>query len=689
MCIRITAERGCKGTGCWRVGLILVVLIAGMISFGAGRNIPGQEELRHETTVTLKLVQVYVTNERGEPVTDLDKDDFEIFDNGKPQTITDFERHLLAPSPDIPKDAGAGTEGVGRKIFFFFDFAYNSVHGIQKSREAALHFLDTQVLASDEIGMISYSAQSGLTLHEDLTSDHAKVRRSLEGINPSDVLKEAESIFGEPGKVVAPRSSVDVTLMSLDARAEYEMKHNPANELHDSQIISNILQLNELAKALSHIPGYKQILFFSAGLQIGNPVMSKVSTGREARLVPPNSYPEMVKRFEQMVRELASSGCAVFVMDVNAPGVTIHTRESGITGVDTLRSLATRTGGRYFGNIERFEDSLEEIQRLTGCYYILGYVMGRETDGKYHRIEIKAKRPGLRTLAQAGYYQPKPFRKYSTLEKKLQLLNLAVGGDKNKLSADIPARSVLSFDGDTPLGLVFFKIPGYAVSEISCPQLEITSFVLDGKNQVLDSRRAVVNSSKFPEKSILYYSLLIPPLDESTLRVIFRNLQTGRALVASSPVAPRPHPEDKLRISHPLLLVGESKAFYLQGIGPERKGHGAIPLSAVCAYPLDEYAPLLDDLPSGTSTLQAVVKCRVPGISQPKLRISARLTHRQSGNALPLELSMKSKKIEADHHLFLTIQTQALVAGDYILDILVVDESTGDQSIGTTEFSLS
>ena len=55
-----------------------------------------QESLQHEVTVTLKLIQVYVTDKKGSPVTDLNKSDFVLHDNGKLKEITDFEKHILS-----------------------------------------------------------------------------------------------------------------------------------------------------------------------------------------------------------------------------------------------------------------------------------------------------------------------------------------------------------------------------------------------------------------------------------------------------------------------------------------------------------------------------------------------------------------------------------------------------------------
>ncbi len=65
----------------------------------------GQKTFQQEVVVTLKLVQVHVTDKKGNPITDLTKDDFILYDNRKLQTITDFEKHLLA-IPEKPVKLG-------------------------------------------------------------------------------------------------------------------------------------------------------------------------------------------------------------------------------------------------------------------------------------------------------------------------------------------------------------------------------------------------------------------------------------------------------------------------------------------------------------------------------------------------------------------------------------------------------
>jgi hypothetical protein len=59
---------------------------------------------QHEVKVTLKLVQVYVTDNKGNPVKDLEKEDFIVYDNGLRQKITEFERHLLEFPAEIKEE---------------------------------------------------------------------------------------------------------------------------------------------------------------------------------------------------------------------------------------------------------------------------------------------------------------------------------------------------------------------------------------------------------------------------------------------------------------------------------------------------------------------------------------------------------------------------------------------------------
>ena len=77
----------------------VVAVVFGSGLPGRGQQSPQQPPLKYEVSVTLKLIQVYVTDKGGKPVRDLTKDEFRLTDNGKPVTISAFEKHDLAAAP--------------------------------------------------------------------------------------------------------------------------------------------------------------------------------------------------------------------------------------------------------------------------------------------------------------------------------------------------------------------------------------------------------------------------------------------------------------------------------------------------------------------------------------------------------------------------------------------------------------
>ncbi|MCJ7580965.1 MAG: hypothetical protein MUP98_10580 [Candidatus Aminicenantes bacterium] len=149
-----------------------------------------QKELQHEVAVTLKLIQVYVTDKEGNPVTDLNKEDFFLWDNKISQQITDFETHFfILPTKETVSIQAAEISGeaepspsqasMNRKFFIFLDIQRNDPIGIIKSKRVARYFVETQLMPGDETGVFSFQPSAGFVLHEYLTSDMEKVLEAI------------------------------------------------------------------------------------------------------------------------------------------------------------------------------------------------------------------------------------------------------------------------------------------------------------------------------------------------------------------------------------------------------------------------------------------------------------------------------------------------------------------------------
>ena len=72
-----------------------------------------------------------------------------------------------------------------------------------------------------------------------------------------------------------------------------------------------------------------------------------------------------------------------------------------------LTALAHVTGGFALSNSENFAGAFERMVRESSTYYILGFNSGYEKrDGRYVRLEVRVKRPGLTVKSRDGYVAP-------------------------------------------------------------------------------------------------------------------------------------------------------------------------------------------------------------------------------------------------------------------------------------------
>ena len=668
-----------------------------------------KKTLQHQVTVTLKLIQVYVTDKKGNPAVDLKKEDFLIQDNGEKKQITEFEKHILNLSPSETEAPQATQESkppvsqdlMSRKFFLLFDFAYNNAKGIKKAKDAALHFMDTQANPSDEVGVLSYSAIKNLTLHEYLTRDHKEVRKVVEtfgteyragraenfeedywyrvtGDNPLDPSKRGKITFKEGAQV----EDRPVTGNSPDFDKFNTQEDSNVHAIHFVQNIKNF------AEALKYIPGYKHIILFSSGIpyslmygvQHPNDTWN-VTQGRETINQQRWDFGNSLVRqhWEDMLKVLSASNSTVYTIDTEDLSATVGI-QSRLSGGYTLQNMASSTGGKYFGDINSYETHLGKIQALTGCFYVLGYYIDEKWDGKYHKIKAKINRPGFKVHAQKGYFNPKPFSKFSKLEKKLHLVDLALN---NRSIFQDPLRFSLvslplSIKGDIFVSL-FSLLPMEHLHEFTGKNVEIVSIIFDEENSIVKIGRDKKDFSKLPEGNMYYANLTSLHPGKYKCRLVIRNPETGRGAVASSSVFVPKKPDHGIKLYPPLLLMPDKDAYYLE--------------KPPAVYPFDssQYSPLVEELDQGARSVWAAVRCSFSGIPPPDIKLSANLIHNSSGTgrAIPANITILQRYFDVDTEMFLLeIQTEGLKPGKYFLYLFAVNSLTQSRSGTNTTFEV-
>jgi len=638
-----------------------------------------QKALQHEVTVTLKLVQVYVTDKKGNPITDLTKADFILYDNVKLQTITDFEKYFidrpekkveeklekteLTPSQKIPSR-------MNRKFILLLDIDSNDLLGVAESKKAALHFIDTQLQPSDEIGIFSYSSLKGLIVHGYLTSDYKKVREAIKRI------KDVPGVVDEEGSVM----TLMMERMRADAEAGLGLESStttlamtgyvePEIEFLKYKAHNFIDVVKELAKSLRYIPGYKNIILFSAGIR--------------KELFYERDDPSIRNKFEDMSKELASSSSPVYA--VYTEGSRRLLKKNPVVGMDSLKMLSKISGGKYFNDVVHHEAISKEIQKRTSNYYVLGYYIDDKWDGNYHKVKVKVKRKGCQVHAQAGYFNSKPFSEFSEFEKRLHLIDLAMSDTPYFQELTRFSLISLPFSHKNESNFVLIsEISLDKINEITGGKTELVTLIFDSENKIADSCQGEVNFSSIPKKKVYYYTISSLQPGQYECRVVLRNLETGKGAVASSSIEIPEELDSGIRLYPPLLLIPERKAFYLKTSKAKKKGTGSELLSLIDIYPFlsNKYSPVVEELDRRTSKLLAVMRCSVVDIQEPDVELTAHLIQHAEREKIPLSFSILTSKTEGENTDILLIEFELpeMEPGRYSLEIVAQELSTNSKS---------
>jgi len=629
-------------------GLLLIVLGSPGGSAGAGRQAGGQ--VSQEVTVALKLLQAYVTTKDGKPVTDLTAADFKVTDNGKKVPVTHFESHVAGGDDLAPAGPVEGPR-LRRKFLLFFDFAFTDPRSSRKAREAALEFLGSSLRPGDEVGVMSYSPSRGLTIHEYLTTDHAKVRLIVDAFGLRASAGRAESLtnFLYADEIMQMQDTEISGTGGGDAASEAFFREQARaqsggvvdegrRQSYTDQARQFAQTFANLGRALRYVPGWKNVILFSAGIsraliygQRGGMAAPVIDAGSpEATAAAMSAYDNaqsnsgVRSEFSDALKELKNANSPIYAidcavpageMDINNPiGTSVGSRE--LSGKDSLVQMAGESGGKYFSNTMDYRNALAAIEDITSAFYVLGYTVPAAWDGAFHRIKVKVLRPGCKVVSQNGYYNQKPFREYSRFERLLQMTDLALSDNPLALlPAEAPmAVTPVVIGGWTHL-VAYAAVPKDAAAAIVGPKSD-AYFLLSDEAQ----GRTAVKSYRLkppeggPAAGVAVFALPVKP-GRYACRMILQNAETGAAARGTGALSFAEPVAAAVWLDPPLLLKEEA-GWANFGAAPETT------LPALFGYDPGRYAPLLGALAAGPQRVPAALRLSL-GMPAVELDITA------------------------------------------------------------------
>ncbi|MEO7271884.1 MAG: VWA domain-containing protein [Vicinamibacterales bacterium] len=366
---------------------------------------------------SLVEVDAMILDRDGHFVANVRADDLELFEDGKRQTIQQFYlvSHARGSRSDLAAEATVGAVDTRRIFVLLFDEGSLATDSLLRVRQGAEAFVRDQ-LGPEDVGGVFVN---GGMFHGRLTSDKNELLAGIATVRPAfdnrPGLLETFRAFPRIGSEVDAARIADGARELVDTLGTQACNEDPGEcqVAGGLQQVENLIQqkskfyvrqarmltgqtlqnLQAVARGLSRLPGRKTVVFISDGFF--------VEDSRGA--------------LQLIAAQAARGGTTIYSIDgrglVNtmSPNPDVVRRERARstvfdTGEDGPAILTRETGGLRVHNLDDMSRAFGLVVRDTSTYYVIGYQPANLVmDGKFRRIQVKAKAGQLTVRARSGY----------------------------------------------------------------------------------------------------------------------------------------------------------------------------------------------------------------------------------------------------------------------------------------------
>lgn len=376
-------------------------------------------------STTLIQIDAVVTDKKGNVVTDLTAKDFEIFENGKKQEISNFSfvtanRAAAAPGSERTLEASKNKnavpipaakikpEQVRRTYALVVDDLGLSFPSVFFVREALKKFVDEQVAEGDLVAIIRTGG--GIGALQSFTSDKRQLLANINKLKWNPQGRGGVGAFAPIDSTNLPRNNAADADNSKDFEAATEEFRN------DNFSIGTLGALNYIIRGMDTLPGRKSLVLFSEGFQTYTKDRGMRTPTRIAaalRFLADRANRSAVSIYTLDPRGLDAPGSATAEDDISdifgsGSSALSDRRDAFLDSQQTLRYLAEETGGLAYINQNSIGRGLRKAVNDQNDYYLLGYqpdeAIFDPKKAKYNNLEIKLTRPGLKIRYRSGFF---------------------------------------------------------------------------------------------------------------------------------------------------------------------------------------------------------------------------------------------------------------------------------------------
>lgn len=376
-------------------------------------------------STTLIQLDVTVTDRKGNVVTDLKPEDFEIFENGEKQEISNFsfvsnvKTETAAPAQiknekqTVPlPPAQLKPEQIRRTVALVVDDLSLSFQSVYYVRRALKKFVDEQMQAGDLVAIIRTGA--GIGALQQFTADKRQLYAAIEKIrwNP-----QGAGNIGAFAPIQSSATEQDSAENSEDETESSASGETELNNLRESIFATGTLgAVNYIVRGMQELPGRKSVMLMSDGF--------KLFEKSESGFVESS---RVLDSLRQLVDLANRSSVVIYTMDARGLQTLGITAEDDVGGLSAERIeqkisdrrnqlsdtqegliyLARQTGGL---SIVNNNDLSRGIERMLNdqSYYLVGYQPDTETfdpkTRRFNKLVVKVKRPNLTVRYRSGFF---------------------------------------------------------------------------------------------------------------------------------------------------------------------------------------------------------------------------------------------------------------------------------------------
>ena len=416
--------------------LACILALAMAAPLFAQRKPPEPELPRLVENIDVRIidVDVIVTDRRGNFISGLKKEDFEILENGVPKAISNFYEVEGNQAKNVVADevggrvtapaAEAVPEEMKRRIIFYIDNLSLNPFNRNRVFTQMKDFIKTAMRPGDEAMIATYNRS--MKVRVPFTRDIAQIESVL------------DSLAKESGLGVAARSEQKTTQDRIRDARSYEDALATARTYASSvehDLRQGVASLNALMSTLAGVEGKKVLVLTSEGfpIQPGRDMFAFIEDiAREKRWshVGGTHIEGMAFDGTNLIQSVAKTANAndITLYTVHAAGLmgtnemsaenarptaTMVSHAAMTNTTDSMQLMAQMTGGLASVNTNNFALAFQKIQKDLDSYYSLGYRAGTERVDRQRYLTVRVKNRDYRVRARQTFVEKSMYAEMS------------------------------------------------------------------------------------------------------------------------------------------------------------------------------------------------------------------------------------------------------------------------------------